>query len=1111
MAKKKQLKKKKLYTIFFDEGGILSTVEASDTTPVRSSSASSSSAAAPSSESASPPATTSSSSRPPLPPPPSPSTTSSSSSPTTSSSSISSGSSGSSSGSGAHKATEGRLFIPRLYEDHKVVKKDHASVADSLSYLPDVFGGNSSSRSNTSKASSSSSGSGITLTAKELAAIQARVDQSLDSPMPTSRPSLSSSTPSGVPKPSRISLTADELATIQDRVNQSIDGPSPSSSPIRREEPLSLPIPEGLTSKPVLRTSTLPPITSGSMGTIPQTTPTTPTTPTVPTRSGNQSSSQTTPIAPIQTRTDENGITRQVHGSVMDNISYSPDSDPNLTGVTAPRADANVGGYPTTTIARAQRGWPFRAGDFVEVAGQLLEGRPKDLRKIIGLDNLYSTGGILDAASFVGEALSKGIVNAQITDTKDIESEIKAFGNTKLEASNNDELMSLYDTNTQLNTIRGKDLKKGNFGTDFLKSVGTSLTGAQKGLTSFGPIGGIVGAAVGGVSSLTGSIIGRARANKEAKKLNKKIEYANLSRTSALENVASNIADNANINLAASYSANGGPINMNYTGVMSPFGNRFDLGGKKDTIFDNGITFIDNGGTHESSPFEGVPMGVSPEGKSNLVEEGEVIWNNNYVFSDRLKVPKAIRQKYNLRGNKELTFADAAKQMQKESEERPNDPISMKGLEDSMTKLMTIQEMIRQQENSNKYEEGGGSKTLYDTGGSKSNRLNKYKYSEDLAKDTDFYDSAYLSFWDWMDKNRTSKEAVNWLNRINKGEFGNIGGNTFTYDDLLRLARDYKKGPVHNAFYQASREYTDSPLDDDKITKMAEELNRKNVKNVPEITKAHADNLKNSYNSLDFSEFDVEPIFNETLSEIDPINIHPLRYSSAVGQFASTLNNLLGGNNPDYGNLASFEGAVRNIKPVRYTPIGNYLTYKPFDRNYYQNMLSASSNATRRAARNVSGGNRAQALASILAADYNEGIKLGELARQAEEYNLARRQQVEDFNRATNMFNSELGFKASATNAELDARRAALLGELARMREVERLANRKEKIDANTAFLTSLDNIGREKTYLDMLRWMGETDVLRGESKNAYDPEFFNFWNAWQEHKKNNKTNKTNR
>lgn len=110
--------------------------------------------------------------------------------------------------------------------------------------------------------------------------------------------------------------------------------------------------------------------------------------------------------------------------------------------------------------------------------------------------------------------------------------------------------------------------------------------------------------------------------------------------------------------------------------------------------FDTGLTFIDNGGTHEENPYGGVFMGIGMDGVPNLVEEGEVIFND-YVFSKRLKVPKVIKNKYKLRGTKPLSFADAAIQMSKESEERPNDPISQAGLEDGIYKLMMAQEQVR--------------------------------------------------------------------------------------------------------------------------------------------------------------------------------------------------------------------------------------------------------------------------------------------------------------------------------------------------------------------------------------------------------------------------------
>lgn len=108
----------------------------------------------------------------------------------------------------------------------------------------------------------------------------------------------------------------------------------------------------------------------------------------------------------------------------------------------------------------------------------------------------------------------------------------------------------------------------------------------------------------------------------------------------------------------------------------------------------NGLILVDQGGTHEENPNEGVQMGVAPDGTPNLVEEGEVIWND-YVFSNRIKVPEDIKKKYKLRGSDDMTFADAARKAQKPSAERPNDLIEMRSLEDIMAKLMTAQEDIR--------------------------------------------------------------------------------------------------------------------------------------------------------------------------------------------------------------------------------------------------------------------------------------------------------------------------------------------------------------------------------------------------------------------------------
>lgn len=124
---------------------------------------------------------------------------------------------------------------------------------------------------------------------------------------------------------------------------------------------------------------------------------------------------------------------------------------------------------------------------------------------------------------------------------------------------------------------------------------------------------------------------------------------------------------------------------------MAAFGGQLSTNGA-DFPNNGGLNFINNGGTHEKNPYNGVPQGVSIDGQQNLVEEGEVVWND-YVFSNRLKVPKDTIKKYKLKENS--TFAEAAKKLSAEIEERPNDPISNRGIEVTLGDLQAVQEELR--------------------------------------------------------------------------------------------------------------------------------------------------------------------------------------------------------------------------------------------------------------------------------------------------------------------------------------------------------------------------------------------------------------------------------
>jgi hypothetical protein len=79
-----------------------------------------------------------------------------------------------------------------------------------------------------------------------------------------------------------------------------------------------------------------------------------------------------------------------------------------------------------------------------------------------------------------------------------------------------------------------------------------------------------------------------------------------------------------------------------------------------------------------------------------MVEEGEIKFND-YIYSNRLKATKKDLQTMNLPEKYAgKTYADIAKILSKESEERPNDPISKRTLEVNLGKLTEAQEAYKQ-------------------------------------------------------------------------------------------------------------------------------------------------------------------------------------------------------------------------------------------------------------------------------------------------------------------------------------------------------------------------------------------------------------------------------
>ena len=121
---------------------------------------------------------------------------------------------------------------------------------------------------------------------------------------------------------------------------------------------------------------------------------------------------------------------------------------------------------------------------------------------------------------------------------------------------------------------------------------------------------------------------------------------------------------------------------------------KFALGGDMQTNgsdFSDGLQVISAGGSHESNPYQGVQLGTDAQGKPNLVEEGETIFDD-YVFSKRIKADAQTKKRFHVGKNADISYADLSKKLEKESAERPNDAISSAGLEKQMHDLADEQE-----------------------------------------------------------------------------------------------------------------------------------------------------------------------------------------------------------------------------------------------------------------------------------------------------------------------------------------------------------------------------------------------------------------------------------
>ena len=643
----------------------------------------------------------------------------------------------------------------------------------------------------------------------------------------------------------------------------------------------------------------------------------------------------------------------------------------------------------------------------------------------VDLGNAF--GSISNGLSGIAEA---AIANAK-TDTREADNAIEAVNNYQPDTSSLDALADSY------NSINFADSEY-NY-RDFMVSPTQGLANMGKaafsGATSGASVGGGWGALAGGVAGILGSgagwLMGKSKAKAEAERLERESLLSNAFALARAEDARDDIKLNDYNNFRRNVAAKGGRIHTMKDNIFNNGGLMHQHGG----IFSNGIIFIDNGGTHEQNPFEGVQIGVDAQGVPNMVEEGEVIWQD-YVFSNRLKPTKEFKDKYKIKGD---TFADAANEMQKESEERVNDSISKRGLNDSMMKLMLEQEKVRsvsKRSTPNNMFGKGGKKTSLGR-----NTNNKFAWGGYPFEDEDESGFDYSS--------GMSPDVVDAMNAESE----------FLKSRQSGMADDVVEAMKEEAAFIAGRQtgMSDEVVESlirQKNTGISEPLTTPVTKSVDSGSEVEGPKSRTSW----------------------------LRYAPALGSAVGVFSDLLGlTNKPDYSNVSLIKEATDKIKPIGYTPLTTKLTYTPFDTQFYSAKLAEQNAATKRAIRNTAQTPGAT-IAGLLVSDYNAQGKMGDLFRQAEEYNQAQREKVAGFNRQTDAMNSEMAMKAAIANQSADELRLKSAITQAQMREQADTTASAAKSANLTNMFDNLGAIGKENFIMDMLErnpallynWLGE-------------------------------------
>lgn len=643
------------------------------------------------------------------------------------------------------------------------------------------------------------------------------------------------------------------------------------------------------------------------------------------------------------------------------------------------------------------------------------------------------------------------------------------------------------------------------FGFDWLKK---SAQGAAAGST-FGPWGALAGAVIGaGVS-----------AGNFAIKRNKYWDdLARLTRFNDIETRNRDYAYNQGIDNIIQRRNNG----MN-------FQRTFNINATGGSLNDSeliGVTQFNTGGTHETNPYGGIPQGMDDNGQANLVEEGEVKWND-FIFSNRIQPSGNILSKYNTTFNKKFnSYADAANFILDLHKERENNPFDKSTLNIQMQRLadaqeyqklsdeamqyeLTPEEYAQYQQQSQQYANGGN---LYPNGGplyydatTKQivNAQPQHKYWVPIISGQhgknyngiyNFDSPFYLDFWNALtpdDQNSMKEQFKNWYFSDNYQPANIYGTNTpynkwpnqnISVDDLYNEAINDKWGSVHQAW----------------IDWMYNQLQNKSVVNnitswnIPEPLKVTTDIKQRAKLPDDITQTD-------EVATTDPH--YPWYYDVLrAAPIVDNLRAILTQNNPNYTYANQIASTYR---PINSYPVGQYQRYRPVDQHYLDTQSNQRANTQYGFYRNnIQSSSAANAYATLAAANQNAAIN--DAYVRSLQTNNQNRNAALQYNNQLDRANEEARRATQATNY---SNYANIMGNSYAAAEQERLAveNARESNMQNLA--TNLGNLGRE--LYD--RWRINNDPSLSYTTGWKYKQVIPLLNLWDEMiKEYNKTTKNN-